>query len=566
MKIKGIVVTEGLAIGHVYKVKTYHPTIIDDDIALYLVDTYKREYQNIVSDLVDDINTQLNDASLKTDQRDLLNAHKEMIQDPFIIQNVLSFIQNGKHPSKAITMAYQPFIDSISELDNPYMKSRLIDVKDVKLRLLKRLDGITAVNEKPDVKNLILCAAEILPSDLTQMDHKIIKGIISEQGSPYSHTAIIAKGLNIPYVFGIKDIHEKIEDNALILLDTFESTIEVNPSQEMLHQFDLKTEAFYKKESLLNKFISGLNQTKDGVSINIELNIHHAMDKGFEFEKFVDGVGLFRTELYYMSAESIPTVSEQMYVYQSVLSQLKDKPVAIRLLDIGGDKTLPYYPLKKETNPFLGKRGIRLTLEDTSLLLPQLEALLKVNNGQLKVLIPMVSTLEELLEVKTIINTLRNDLIQKGHDIKPLPIGIMIEVPSIVYQLDDVLEHIDFASIGTNDLTQYALGMDRMNDDISSYYKAYHPFIFKMLKDIVEKFNQNNVPISICGELASDPHAIKLLLGLGYRSFSINASRLARVKQELSQSAMKDCEVLAQHVLNSKTENDVKKLLNITPS
>jgi phosphotransferase system enzyme I (PtsI) len=556
MKLEGLVVSHGIALGKIYKIKSYHPTIIEEDVDAFLVDSYLKQYEHIRHQALEDIESLLNQ-NVFEDQKDILNAHKEMILDPVIYESIRASIQDKKHPSKAISMNYQYYIDLLLASDNPYMQTRVLDMKDVMHQLLRRLDGQHGLAFHSQDEDIILVAHEILPSDLTRLDVTKIKGMITEQGSKYSHTSIVSKSLDIPYMLGVKDSVKSLHEGAFAILDTFDEKIMMNPTKDILEHYQKRLHDLSLNIETQHVTLNQTPNTIDGQNIKLELNIHHALDKALSYSSYVDGVGLFRTELYYMSHHQIPSVSEQIKTYQHVLNIMKDKPVTIRLLDIGGDKQLPYYPLKKETNPFLGLRGIRLLLAEKSLLMPQLEAILKANNGYLKLLIPMVSTMEEIIEVKRLISTLSHQFKDEGFDIKPLDVGIMIELPSILHQLEDIIDIIDFASVGTNDLTQYTLGMDRMNDHLHAFYKAYHPFIFNMLKTISDTFNKHHKKVSSCGELAGDPLVTEVLIGLGFKSLSMSHTQLAKIKDEIVKIDFNKAKKLADNILRAKTEQEV---------
>jgi len=443
-------------------------------------------------------------------------------------------------------------------VDDPLIKERVADLIDVEKRILRNLEHKKAVNLSSLNEDVIVFAHDLLPSDTATMDKSHVKGIITEVGSNTSHAAIIARSYHIPALIGANLEFIQSILGKPIILDTIlcEMITDYDASTRMEYQKIAK--AFYDNEHLLNQYLAQKAITKDGTSIEIHLNIESDQDDALNLAPYVEGVGLFRSEFLFMKNTQFPTLTEQKDAYESVSNKLYPKPVTLRTLDIGGDKKLSYFQLPKEENPFLGKRALRLCLDNIDMFKTQIKAALLASKQNIQLMFPMVGSLEDIERAYQVVDACKSELKIEGlsYDEK-LKLGIMIEIPSIALMSDEIAQIVDFASIGTNDLTQYLHAVDRMNSDLQDYYQNYSVALFRLLKQIQISFSHANKPLSICGELGGDPIGAPILVGLGYRKLSMSKSQVARVKSILCENTLSDLEMLAEKVLASKTHDEV---------
>ncbi len=562
MKLKGSVIVEGIGFGHVlfYEQKQYkiqHEKFSQDDY-----DAHISIYQDAFLKTKEDLERlKQNVVEISNEQSEIFNAHLEILQDPEVIKTIDTLIHDGLHPTKAIFLAYQGFIDLMNQLDNPFMKARSLDIEDVKTRLLSHI--IDNSNPKAHFieKPAILIAHELFPSDIATLDKTHIKGIITEKGSKFSHVSIMIRSLGIPYIVGVTNVQKLFNQDAWIILDTMRAEIHINPDDSITKSYTEKIDISNQSQSNAESYVDIQPITKDHHEMHISLNVNDMNDPSLTFLPYASGIGLLRTEFIFLNRLNMPDEESQYQMYVELLKMSKGKPLVIRTLDIGGDKLLPYYPLGKEDNPFLGKRGIRLTLEEKNLMNPQIRAILRANDGSMRLMFPMVTHIEEVKKLKDIVLDLSITLKHEGYDIQPIQFGVMIEVPSLVYMIDELMPYIDFASIGTNDLIQYLTAMDRLNPDLISHYQTYPKVLFKVLKDLQDSFTKYDKPLSICGEIASDPTVTEVLIGLGYQQLSVSYQAMKEVKNVISQTSLTQSQKLALEVLKAETEQDIIKIL-----
>ena len=410
---------------------------------------------------------------------------------------------------------------------------------------------------------VIIVADDLFPSDTAGIDRDNVLGIITQTGGSTSHTAIIAKSYEIPAVLGVPDALRLLSDGETIILDAEDGRILSSPTEEELRKYEQKAEQVSASLREEKMYLNSVPVTKDGERIEIRLNVAAAKDQELSKAVYSDGCGLFRTEFLYLDREHLPTEDEQYEVYSKVLRAFGEKPVILRTMDIGGDKQVPGLELPGEQNPFLGIRGLRLSLELEELFRTQVRAILRASvHGNLKVMFPMVGALDELRRAKEIFLEEEAALNARGIPWdRQLKTGIMVEVPSIALIADLAAEEADFVSIGTNDLTQYLCAADRMNPAVGSYYQEYHPAVFRVLSQLASTFNRAGKDISICGELGGDALALPALIGMGIRQFSMGAASLGSAKRVVRHLKMDAAAQLAENVLHQKTHGDICKLL-----
>jgi len=478
---------------------------------------------------------------LQDDELAVLETHIELLTDPQIRKDVIEKIETEKkNANDALIEVIGNFVQVFENMDDEYMRARAIDIKDIGNRILDHLkeEGETsALIFDPDT---IIIAEDISPSDTITMDISRVIGFATQAGSKTSHTAIIARSKGIPAVAGCGDALGTIVSADVIILDGFDGLVYVNPDQEIMDAYLIKRADFWQRSSELLALKDTPAITSDGEKITLSANISGADTMTEVFDKGGEGVGLFRTELLFMGRDSFPTEDEQFEFYKSAALQAKGKPVIVRTIDIGGDKHLPYFNLPAELNPFLGYRAIRICLDRKDLFITQLKAILRASIfGDLKIMFPMISGLRELKQAKNILAEAKDELLKDciafNVDIK---VGIMIEIPSAAITADILAKEVDFFSIGTNDLCQYTLAVDRMNQKIAHLYDPFNPGVLRLIQNVIEQGHKNNIHVGMCGEMASDPLATLLLLGMGLNDFSMSAAAIPSIKNIIINNSM----------------------------
>ena len=484
---------------------------------------------------------------LRPEERALFDVYLMMLDDAAIGQEVSQIIRQGQWAQGALRQVVAEHVKGFELMDDAYLRERASDVKDLGRRLLAYLQQ--AHKEKltyPD--NTILVSEELTPAMLGEVPEGKLAGLVSVLGSGNSHVAILARAMGIPTVMGVVDLPYAKVDGIQLIVDGYHGEVFTNPSAELRRQYDEVVE----EERQLNKGLDALRElpceTLDGQRMPLWVNTGLLADITRAQERGAEGVGLYRTEVPFMARERFPSEKEQLAIYREQLQAFHPLPVTMRTLDIGGDKALPYFPIK-ESNPFLGWRGIRITLDHPEIFLVQVRAMLKASDGlnNLRILLPMISGVQELEEALHLIHRAWGEVRDEGLDVVMPPVGVMIEVPAAVYQIRDLARQADFISVGSNDLTQYLLAVDRNNARVADLYDFLHPAVLHALKLVVEGSHAEGKPVSICGEMAGDPAAAMLLMAMGFDSLSMNATNLPKVKWLLRQISLgKARELLAQ--------------------
>jgi len=434
-------------------------------------------------------------------------------------------------------------------------------LRDVRNRVLRILKGEKEQNLANLREKVVVVAHDLLPSDTATLDRAHVMGIITEVGGATSHTAILARSFKIPAVLGVPDATAIMKNGEMVILDALKGQVMLEPERITITDYEAKLVEYLKSEKQTAEYLDRIPLVASGERFSIGLNIGTTEpDEGF---KYVDFIGLFRTEFIYMESEHMPTEDEQFAAYKKVLANAMGNPVTLRTLDIGGDKTLRYLVLPKEDNPFLGNRALRLCLDMPEMFKTQLRAALRASAfGPMQIMFPMVGTIDDVRAAKAAVREAKAELLAEGIPFdEKINIGIMIEIPSIAMIADLAAKETDFASVGTNDLTQYLHAVDRMNPKITGYYQSSSPAMFCILGKIIKEYNDAGKPVSVCGELAGEPLAAIVLFGLGLRKFSMNASNIAHVKRTLSFFTLAETEEIAENVMNMDTQADVQAYL-----
>lgn len=553
-------VSEGIGIGKAFIYKTFEPNIIDIKIEPQTIDEHISKFITVRDKATEEI-TALYETLKHTNktQADILNAQLGLIGDISIYDEVVRVIKEELYDvSKAINYSFEMFVELFLMSGDDLLKERASDLKDVKLRMLRVLENKKEVNLSVVSEESIVIAHDLFPSDTALMDKNNIKGIITEIGGVTSHTAIIAKTYDIPAILGVTDFLNSIAEGETIILDGINGKIIINPTNDELKHYELKQEKYLMEQNELSKYLDEKSLTKDNQKIEIHLNIGSASDFELEAESYVDGVGLFRSEFLFMESADFPSEEYQFKAYKKVVEKFKDKPVILRTLDIGGDKSLPYLTMPKEDNPFLGNRAVRLSFEHVEMFKTQIKAALRAAKyGNLHLMIPMIASMDDIYQTKEIIEISKKELKKENISYGEIKFGVMIEVPSLVFIADKVAEAVDFASIGTNDLCQYLTAVDRLNPYVEKYYQNHSPALFKAVQMCSKAFIKANKPLSVCGELGGDLYGAAVLIGLGIHKLSMSKSKIAEIKKMIQSFELKEFETMASKVVLMDTEADV---------
>ncbi len=489
----------------------------------------------------------------------LFDAYLMMLDSDSLIDGVQEGIRKGNWAPGALRETFREHINAFDEMDDPYLRERAEDIRDLGRRIL------TQLQQKPTrgtryPKNTVLIGEEISASMLAEVPPKSLAGVVSVRGSSTSHTAILARALGIPAVLGVDDMRVAWVDGMDLIADGYSGRVFVNASNEIKKEYRrLQQEEQELREDL--KELRDLESvTTDGVQIPLYANTGLLSDIRPSIESGAEGVGLYRTEFPFMARDRFPGEEEQRQVYRQVLESFYPRPVTMRTLDVGGDKALPYFPIN-EDNPFLGWRGIRITLDHPEIFLVQIRAMLMANAelDNLKMLLPMISTLSEVDESLALIHRAHQELLEEGHVLKLPEIGVMVEVPSLIYQISALSRRVDFISVGSNDLTQYLLAVDRNNSRVAELYDSLHPAVVHALNMATSEAKAHRLPVSVCGEMAGDPIAALLLLGMGVNSLSMSASSLQRIKWVIRSFSKRRAKSLLNKALEMEAAKDIRR-------
>lgn len=559
--LSGIAASNGIAIAKAYrliepelKVEKKSIENVAEETARFraAVDMSKTELQNIREKAAVD---------LGEDKAAIFDAHLLVISDPELLGPIEDKIKSENVNAEiALKETADMFIMMFEQMDNEYMRERAADIRDVTKRLLAHLLGVQIPNPSMIAEEVIVISEDLTPSDTAQLNRQFVKGFTTDIGGRTSHSAIMARSMEIPAVVGTKEATKTIQNGDIVIVDGLNGQVHINPTPEIIEQYEKEAQAYEAQKAEWAKLVNEQTISKDGHHVELVANIGTPKDLEGVINNGGEGVGLYRTEFLYMGREQLPTEEEQFEAYKAVLEGLKGKPVVVRTLDIGGDKELPYLNLPKEMNPFLGYRAIRLCLDQQEIFRTQLRALLRASQyGDLKIMFPMIATLGEFRQAKAILEAEKQQLLAKGVTVaEGIEVGIMVEIPSTAVMADTFAKEVDFFSIGTNDLIQYTMAADRMNERVSYLYQPYNPAILRLVKMVIDAAHKEGKWAGMCGEMAGDETAIPVLLGLGLDEFSMSATSILRARSLISKLSKEEMEALSISVLNLETNEDVQ--------
>lgn len=497
---------------------------------------------------------------------EIFDAHLMMLGDDTYKDRIKYFIcDERKDAVYAVDMTKNELKKTFEAIDDEYMRARAADICDISDRLMRNLMGEKDVDISSIKEPSIIIAHDLTPSDTARIGNAPVIGFATEIGGKTSHSAIMAAAMNIPAVVALGDgFIDEVKNGDLVLIDGREGNIYINPSEEVEKAFDEKKDRYEKEVKRLASYKEKLGETKDGKRVVIEGNIGTPQDVDKVIENGGEGVGLFRSEFLFMDKTTLPTEEEQFEAYKSVVEKMKDKPVIIRTLDIGGDKNVPALNLPKEENPFLGYRAIRICLHRPHFFKVQARALLRASAyGNLKVMFPMISALEEVKAAKNIFEEAKDELREKKIKFdENIQIGIMIEIPAAAVSASVLAKYVDFFSIGTNDLIQYSCAVDRINEKISNLYKPLHPSVLKLIKMVGDAAAMHNIECGVCGEMGGSRGMSAILVGLGVTNLSMSASKMLRTKDFLSKFTYDECKKIADIMTNAESAEENEKYFN----
>lgn len=566
MEYKGNPVSEGIAVGKAYLYQPYVPQVaegeVPEDQAPAAVARYEQLLEGAKQEL-SAIRERLEKAG-DGDKAKIFTAHQDILFDVAMDEEIRDKITyDFMTPEWAIHKVYEKFIKILNKAKDDLIRERVADMRDVKNRLLRIAAGVPEKNLAALGEPVIVVAHDLLPSDTATLDRKNVLALVTEVGGATSHSAIIARSYEIPALLGVDGAMTNLSHGQEIAVDAVEGLLITDPTDEVKAEFAKKREAFLKRREEEKKFLAVEPRMADGTLLPVHLNVGSANDQELAAQKFTDGVGLFRTEFIYMGKEQLPTEDEQYEIYKKVLTAFGDRPVTIRTLDIGGDKKLQCMELPVEENPFLGNRALRLCFSMPDVFLTQLRAALRASvHGNLWIMFPMVGSMDDIRRAKKYVQEAKDQLDAQGIPYSPnVKLGIMVEIPSIALVADMAAKEVDFASIGTNDLTQYSTAVDRMNPALREYYQSYHPALFRLIGYVVESFAKEGKPVSVCGEMGGDPYAAAVLVGLGMSKLSMGSASVARIKKMLSGLTMDKAKELAAKVRTLPTNDEVESYL-----
>lgn len=558
--VKGKGVSKGIGIGHTKVLKNEEVKLTD-----FKVDDKENElnyFRKCLNNVIEDTKKVIE--KLSGTEADIMNAYLMILQDPTLTAETERLIQEeGYNAGYAAKVGFKTVEEVFKNMDDEYMSARASDIEDMKQRVVNKIINKAEIDLSNLPENTVLVGKDLSTSDTAKLNLKTIAGIIIENGSENSHVSIMARTHEIPAIVGVKGALDSIPNDSDIAINGATGEIFINPSQEEISKLTKIQNELKDEKGNLVKFKNKKSITKDGYKTEVVANIGTPKDMDSAIENGAEGVGLFRSEFLYMDSESMPTEEEQFEAYKEVLEKAEGKRVIVRTLDIGGDKDLKYLNLDKEDNPFLGYRAIRICLREPEIFKVQLRALYRASSyGKLAIMLPMISSVDEIRTAKDIINEVKEEL--KAENVKfdkNVKVGIMIEVPSAAIMAEQLATECDFFSIGTNDLIQYTVAVERGNEKISDLYTKFHPAVIRLIKMAIDGAHKSKIFCGMCGEAASDERFIPLLVGLGLDEFSMNPTKILNSRKMIRNLNHKECKKLAQEVLKMASSSEIKARL-----
>ncbi|TWT92442.1 phosphoenolpyruvate--protein phosphotransferase [Stieleria varia] len=562
VELQGIPVSPGVAIGPAL--------ILDADgyripRSLIAAKEVADEYARLRA-AVDEVSKKLEESRLETaavagqHTGDIFAAQLQMLHDPRLQAELRRRIEVEHHAAAyAVNRVLNHYAAALRRLDNPLLADRAEDVIDIEKQLLFQLGAVTRQPLSDLTEPVIVLSHVLTPSETANLDRRYVQGFCTETGGPGGHTAIVAKGLELPAVVGIGSFIESVSDNTRVIVDGDRGRVIIDPDAKTIAGYEKRLQQRRNLTARLSELANIPAETIDGVRIQLSANIEFPDETATCLQRGADGIGLYRTEFLYLASSEEPSEEDHYEAYSRVVREMEGRPVVIRTLDLGADK-MGHRPLaEQEHNPFLGLRSIRLSLRNLDLFRPQLRAILRAAvHGDIRVMFPLITTIGELRQARMLLNVVAQDLEESGIPHRSdIPVGMMVEVPAAVVMLDRFIGEVDFLSIGTNDLAQYTLAVDRSNEYVADLYQSSDPAVLRLIRQSVEISDQHQTPISVCGEMSSNPGRALLLIGLGVRHLSVPPSALLRVKKAIRSVSIEQCQAIAARVMSLEAARDV---------
>lgn len=565
MEWKGIGAAPGFAMGPAFLLQREEVKVERRSLSREETDTESKRLDEKVAMAIAELERIRDNAKhrLGEQEAEIFSAHILVLQDPEYMGAVQEKIRTERiNAEAALQDVTERFVELFESMKSEYMRERAADIRDVSNRVMQRLAGITETTMDDFAEPVVVVTHDLTPSDTAQLDREKVAGFATDIGGRTSHSAIMARSMEIPAVVGLKNITASFKRGDYLILDGQSGIVIVNPQPEVIRKYRQKAEQYEMRQAEYKQLKDEPSLTADGLQVELAANIGNPQDALGAVRNGAEGVGLFRTEFLYMGRDTLPTEEEQFEAYKAVAEAFgKDKPIVIRTLDIGGDKELPYLGLPKELNPFLGYRAIRLCLDRPDMFKTQLRAILRASvYGNIKLMYPMIASLQELRAANRILEDVKQEL--KRDDIpfrETMEVGMMIEVPAAAIIAEQLTQEIDFFSIGTNDLIQYTMAVDRMNEKISYLYQPFHPAILRLIKTVIDAAHRKGKWVGMCGEMAGNLTAIPILLGMGLDEFSMSASAILPARALLRKLKKLDMQRLSEHVLQMDEAEQIKQ-------
>ncbi len=563
--LKGIPVSEGIAIGKVWVLESSWDEVVEKPIEPEMVESEIKRYQHAFKDVAqqlvdcrDRVQKEIGD-----DEAEIFKAHLSILKDNFFQTEIPKSIEAQKRNSEfLLKQGLEKYEERFQQIENDYFRERFDDIKDVATRVLRVLLQSEEV-KLPVSEPCILVAHSLTPSDTARIDKEFVLGFATELGGQTSHASILARSMGLPAVVGVDRLMKIASEGKTIVVDGNSGIIYVDPPQRVIKGYQKRQQQFNAYWKKLAKESELESITTDGCPISLQANVAMTADVSMAVRYRADGIGLFRTELPFLIAGRLLSEEEQFQIYRTVVEAMGEKIVTIRTMDLGGDKFLPFQEVEQERNPFLGWRSIRISLQEVDVFKAQLRAILRASHhGNVRILFPMISSLEEIGEIQLVMDKTKDELRKEGIPFdESIPSGIMIEVPSTAILIDQFVKYTDFLSIGTNDLIQFTLAVDRNNEKVAGFYKPTNPAILRLIERCAAAAHLSNKPISICGEMAGNPLYTSILLGFGLTQLSMSPLMLPEVKERVRAVSMTECEQLAEDILQQESTQDIDAML-----
>ncbi|WP_372009534.1 phosphoenolpyruvate--protein phosphotransferase [Paenibacillus chitinolyticus] len=563
--IRGIAASAGIAIARAFRLEHPDLTVVRKTVEDTEAEVAKFEQALEKSSAELEAIKEQTLREMGEEKAEIFESHLLVLGDPELVDPVKAKIRDEKVNAEfAMNEVAMTFVEMFENMNSDYLKERAADMRDVTKRVLAHLLDVKFVSPSSISEETVVVAEDLTPSDTAQLNRTYVKGFTTNIGGRTSHSAIMARSLEIPAVVGTKNVLDLVKDGDLLIVDGLDGDVLINPEPAVVEEYRAKQQRYAEQRAEWAKLRNEPTVTPDGHHVELAANIGTPADVAGVLENGGEAVGLYRTEFLYMGRDQLPTEEEQYKAYKAVLEKMEGKPVVVRTLDIGGDKELPYLQLPKEMNPFLGFRAIRLCLEREDIFRTQLRALLRASvHGSLRIMFPMIATLDEFRQAKALLLEEKAKLAAEGMPASDeIQLGIMVEIPSTAVMADQFAKEVDFFSIGTNDLIQYTMAADRMNERVSYLYQPYNPAILRLVKMVIDAAHREGKWAGMCGEMAGDTTAIPLLLGLGLDEFSMSATSILPARSQIVKLSLSEMRQLAARAIELSTAEEVVALVN----